>query len=148
MSVRVGHILRHEDVHGISGTGKVADVWEASNGVCVVVWRSANSSTNVYPNIKALEATHSHGGKTLVIWDWESPPEPDPMDRILNADKPELTEAEIDQISEEAAEEVSRVAAAKVAEKIAEKVAEAQEENGVGPVVKEPRKNGDEKEKE
>ncbi len=141
MSVRVGHIMRHKDVHGVSGTGKVADVFEATNGKCMVVWISAHSSVNVYDHIKDVETTHSHGGKTLVVWDYESPPEPDPMDKILKADKPELTEEEVEEIAEETAAEVSQIAAAKVAEKIAEKVAEAT----VGPVENEPKgskKNG------
>ena len=144
MSVRVGHIMRHEDVHGVSGVGKVADVFEATNGKCMVVWISAHASVNVYDHIKDVETTHSHGGKTLVVWDYESPPDPDPMDKVLQADKPELTDEEVEQIAEETAEEVSQIAAAKVAEKIAEKVAEAQETE-VGPVDEEPKgskKNG------
>jgi hypothetical protein len=104
MSVRVGHIMRHEDVHGVSGTGIVADVVEFTNGKCVIAWRSAHSSTNVYDHIKDVETTHSHGGKSLVIWDWESPPDPDPMDKVLDADRPELSDSD----------------AAKVAEKIVE----------------------------
>jgi hypothetical protein len=148
MSVRVGHIMRHEDVHGVSGTGKVADVFEATNGKCMVVWISAHASVNVYDHIKDVETTHSHGGKTLVVWDYESPPDPDPMDKILNADKPELTDAEVEQIADETAAEVSQIAAAKVADLIAEKVAEQKDDNGVGPVKEEPKgstKNGKKK---
>ncbi|KKL45667.1 hypothetical protein LCGC14_2353310, partial [marine sediment metagenome] len=132
MSVRVGHIMRHKDVHGVSGTGKVADVFEATNGKCVVVWISAHASVNVYDHIKDVETTHSHGGKTLVKWDYESPPEPDPMEEILGADKPELTEEEVEQLADETAEAVSQIAATKVAEKMAEKVAEkaAEQRNG------------------
>jgi hypothetical protein len=40
MSTRVGHIIKHEDVHGVSGTGKVAEVFEASNGKAILVWLS------------------------------------------------------------------------------------------------------------
>jgi len=132
MSVRVGHIMRHKDVHGVSGTGKVADVFEATNGKCMVVWISAHASVNVYDHIKDVETTHSHGGKTLVKWDYESPPEPDPMEEILGADKPELTEEEVEQLADETAEAVSQIAATKVAEKMAEKVAEkaAEQRNG------------------
>jgi hypothetical protein len=138
MSVRVGHIMRHEDVHGVSGTGKVADVFEATNGKCMVVWISAHASVNVYDHIKDVETTHSHGGKTLVVWDYESPPDPDPMDRILQADKPELSDEEVDQIAEETAEEVSQIAAAKVAEKIAEKVAEKKNDTSLEDLEEEP----------
>jgi len=124
MSVRVGHITRHEDVHGVSGTGKVADVFEATNGKCIVVWNSAHTSVNVYDHIKDVETTHSHGGKSLVVWDYESPPDPDPMDKLTETDKPELSDEEIEEIAEEATAAASEIAAAKVAEKIAEKVAE------------------------
>ena len=139
MSVRVGHIERHVDVHGVSGTGKVADVFEATNGKCVVVWISSSSSVNVYDHIKDVETTHSHGGKTLVVWDYESPPDPDPMEEILNGDKPQLSDEEVEEIAEEAAEEVSQRAAQKVAEKMAEKLAGKNHENGIGPVAEEPK---------
>ncbi len=124
MSVRIGHIMRHEDVHGISGTGRVADVFEATNGKCVVIWISAHSSVNIYDHIKDVETTHSHGGKTLVVWDWESPPDPDPMDALEDPD-PVLSEKEVDDIAEEAAKEVTAKTVEKVAEKIAAKVKES-----------------------
>lgn len=117
--------MRNEDVHGVSGTGKVADVFEASNGKCIVVWISPHSSTNIYDNVKHVESTHSHGGKSLVVWDYESPAEPDPMDALKDDDAPaiELSEEEMVEIAEEAAEG----AKAKIAEKIVEKMAEAAE---------------------
>jgi hypothetical protein len=109
----------------VSGTGKVADVFEASNGKCIVVWISPHSSTNIYDNVKHVESTHSHGGKSLVVWDYESPAEPDPMDALKDDDAPaiELSEEEMATIAEEAAEG----AKAKIAEKIVEKMAEASE---------------------
>jgi len=103
-----------------------------------VVWISAHASVNVYDHIKDVETTHSHGGKTLVVWDYESPPDPDPMDKVLQADKPELSDEEVDQIAEETAEEVSQIAAAKVAEKIAEKVAEKKNETSLEDLEEEP----------
>ena len=112
MSYRVGHIMRHEDVHGVSGTGRICEIFEASNGKAVVVWLTPTPSVVVYDNAKAVENTLSHGGKTEIIWDYESPPDPDPMDRILKGDKPKLTDGEISEI----------------ADKIVEKVAEKREE--------------------
>jgi len=122
MSVRCGHIMRLEDLHGVSGTGKIADVFEASNGKCIVVWISAHSSTNIYDNVKHVESTHSHGGKTLVIWDWESPPDPDPMDALKkdDIDKPEFSAAEIEEISKDEAEDVQKRIAHKIAEKLSD----------------------------
>lgn len=128
MTCRVGYILRHEDIHGVSGEGKVADIFEGSNGKCVVIWLSANTSVNVYDNIKGVENIHGHNGKTEVIWSWEQEPDPDPMDKILVVDKPKLTKAEMVELAEETAEEVAGIAATKVKEKIAEKVAEKREE--------------------
>ena len=117
--------MRHEDVHSVSGTGKVADVFEATNGKCIVVWISPHSSTNIYDNVKHVESTHSHGGKSLVVWDYESPADPDPMDALKDDDTPaiELSEEELATIASEAAEG----AKAKIAEKIVEKMAEVAE---------------------
>lgn len=128
MSVRVGHIMRHEDVHGVSGTGKIADVFEATNGKCIVVWISAHSSTNIYDNVKHVESTHSHGGKTMVVWEWESEPDPDPMDALKDteAEKPKLTDDELAEIAASAAEDAKAQVAAKIAEKMAEAAEEAE----------------------
>lgn len=141
MSVRVGHLMRNEDVHGVSGTGKVADVFEASNGKCIVVWISPHSSTNIYDNVKHVESTHSHGGKSLVVWDYESPADPDPMDALKDEDASpiELSEEELGKIAEEAAEG----AKAAIAEKIAVKMAEAAEpEPEAKPKKTAAKKNG------
>lgn len=128
--------MRHEDIHGVSGTGKVADVFEATNGKCIVVWISPHSSTNIYDNVKHVESTHSHGGKSLVVWDYESPAEPDPMDALKDDDAPaiKLSEEELGKIAEEVAED----AKAKIGEKIAEKMAEVTESEPALPEKKKP----------
>lgn len=73
MSMRVGHILRHEDESGVSGTGVVAEWIEYSDGEVVVHWLSHTPSTNHYRNIKQLEQIHGHGGKTEMVTIWEEP---------------------------------------------------------------------------
>ena len=83
MSARIGYIMRNEDVHGVSGSGKVAEVFEASNGKCAVFWISPDPSVNVYDHIKSVQNTHGHGGKTKIVWVWESEPDPDPMEEIF-----------------------------------------------------------------
>ena len=83
MSARIGHILRNEDVHGVSGEGVVAEVFEASNGRVVVIWISPDSSVNVYDHIKAVENVHGHGGKTSIKWIWEEGPASDPMEKVF-----------------------------------------------------------------
>lgn len=132
MSVRVGRIMRHEDVHGVSGTGKVADVFEASNGKAVVIWISSNPSVVVYDNVKAVENVHGHGGKTEVVWEWEAPRDPDPMDAVIDrkvaeagaigataveAEKDAEANAIADEIVEDAKQAIDRVAG-KVAERL------------------------------
>ncbi len=128
MSMRVGHLMRHEDVHGVSGEGKVAEVFEASNGKCVVFWISSTPSVVVFDSIKALEVPHRHGGKTEVIWDWESPLDPDPMDALKkdDTDKPELSPEEIEEIAAGAAADAQK----KVVDLIATKMQEPGEVEG------------------
>ena len=73
MTIRVGHILRHEDESGVSGTGIVAEWVEFSDGEVVVHWLSHTPSTNHYRNFKQVDAIHGHGGKTEMIVVWEEP---------------------------------------------------------------------------
>jgi hypothetical protein len=147
VSIRVGRINRHEDVHGVSGTGEhVADVFEASDGTGIVVWLGKDGSTNVYKGLKNITNVHGHGGKTEVEWLWEQEADPDPMDAVIEkkvaeaglsqplpvednieADKEAEAEAIAEKIVEEAAEAVDRVGK-KVAEKLAAKVAQVTEE--------------------
>lgn len=126
--------MRHEDVHGVSGTGKVADVFEASNGKAIVVWISSNPSVVVYDNIKAVENVHGHGGKTEIIWEWEAPRDPDPMDQVIKQKAAEiLSESEdvVDDLAEQLADSISDTEADKealedaVAEELAESSADA-----------------------
>ncbi len=150
MSVRVGRIVRHEDVHGVSGTGDhLADVFEASDGTTVVRWLGKDGSTNVYQGVKNVTNVHGHGGKTDIEWLWEQEADVDPMDAVFEkkiveaggspgstaaqevADDEEA-EAIAEELVEEASETMDRVAekvAAKLALKTIEKVAEKAAEN-------------------
>lgn len=133
--------MRHEDVHGVSGTGKVADVFEASNGKAVVVWISANPSVVVYDNIKAVENVHGHGGKTEVVWEWQAPRDPDPMNEVIERKVIEaggstgsqgtagptsasVKDAEADAIATEIAEEAADTIEC-VADRLAERLTQA-----------------------
>ena len=88
MSIRVGHILRHEDESGVSGVGRVAEWIEYSDGEVVVHWLSHTPSTNHYRNMKQVEGIHGHWGKTEMVVDWEEPrPElPDPEEDGLGGE--------------------------------------------------------------
>ena len=65
--IRLFYLDRKEDASGISGTGKVAEGVEFSNGVCVVQWLTHTSSTNIYQNMKQVESIHGHGGSTKIV---------------------------------------------------------------------------------
>jgi hypothetical protein len=154
MTIRVGRIKRHEDVHGISGTGDhLAEVVEFSDGSCVVRWLGKDAMTNVAAGVKNVTNVHGHGGKTDIEWLWEQTAPPDPMEAVFEkkiveaggstgtastptgpsavadeAEKEAEAEAIADELVEEAADTIERVAgkvAAKLGEQIAEKTAEA-----------------------
>ena len=62
------YIQRNEDVHGLSGTGRVAEGVKFPDGTCVIKWNSNTSSIAIYNNIEELEYLHGHDGKTIVVW--------------------------------------------------------------------------------
>jgi hypothetical protein len=142
--------LRYEDVHGVSGDAPegevVAEVVEFSNGKVVVAWQSKAPSVNAYDNIKYVETTHGHGGKSEIDWVWESEADPDPMDKIFEK---KIRDAggnptkngkngrgngngvAFEDVAEDAAEaaanELTRLVTAKTAEKLAARVRETEE---------------------
>ncbi len=61
------HVLRHEDLHGNSGCGIVAEGVIFSNGKCVMQWLHAVSSIATFDSLSDLLAIHGHGGKTVVV---------------------------------------------------------------------------------
>ena len=83
MGIKVGHIFRREDESGISGTGRVAEWVEYSDGEVVVHWLSHTPSTNHYRNMKQVDAVHGHSGKTEIVVDWEEP-KLDPSEEIVD----------------------------------------------------------------
>ena len=67
--MRTFTLQREVDVSGISGTGKVAEGIEFSDGTAVVRWVvGEHRSTVVGPSISAVEAIHGHGGATKVVY--------------------------------------------------------------------------------
>jgi hypothetical protein len=159
MSVRVGRIMRHEDVHGVSGAGDhLADVFEASDGTCIVRWLGKDGSTNVYAGAKNVLNVHGHGGKTEIDWLWEQEDDADPMDAVFDKKiieaggstlppsptgstapsgptaataPPSPEEEEEDQAQEDAAvDAIASKLAAKVSKRVVEKVAESMAAEG------------------
>ena len=66
-TMRVFHLVRHEDISGVSGTGVVAQVVEFSNGRAVVNWTRPPHATTVYLSLEDLMSVHGHGGATKLV---------------------------------------------------------------------------------
>ena len=62
------HLLRSIDESGISGTGRVAEGVQFSDGRCVMVWLRSGESMGFYRDINTLLAVHGHGGKTTAVF--------------------------------------------------------------------------------
>lgn len=62
------HLVRDTDLTGISGTGRVVEGIEFSDGTCVTRWLTDTTSSGVYACIADVEAIHGHGGATRVEW--------------------------------------------------------------------------------
>lgn len=69
--MRTFHLKRSEDVSGTSGTGKVAEGVEFSNGWAAITWLSPYGVVAFYQSVTALIAVHGHDGKTEVVFDDE-----------------------------------------------------------------------------
>lgn len=64
-------MIRTNDETGVSGTGKVLEGAQFSNGQVVVRWISDNSATNIYKNFDSFVNIHilSHPTNgTKIIW--------------------------------------------------------------------------------
>lgn len=60
------HLVRKQDVSGVSGTGVVALGTRYPNGKCTISWLHEISCIGVYDDIEQLVAIHGHGGNTTV----------------------------------------------------------------------------------
>jgi hypothetical protein len=69
VSVRPFHLERVEDVHGVSGTGRVAEGCVFSNGWVALTWLTAHTSVAFYPSMDHVEAVHGHNGKTRIVFE-------------------------------------------------------------------------------
>ena len=61
------YLLRHEDVHGNSGTGVVAEGTVFDNGLVAMTWLSEVPTVTIFPRLSSVEKLHSHNGRTEVI---------------------------------------------------------------------------------
>lgn len=67
--MRTFHLQRSEDATGVSGTGRVAEGVQFSNGRCALSWCTDVSSIGVYQSIDDLIAIHGHEGQTVAVYD-------------------------------------------------------------------------------
>lgn len=63
------HLQRDQDATGVSGTGKVAEGVQYTNGWCSMMWLTEVFSLVTYPNIESVEKIHGHGGMTQIVFE-------------------------------------------------------------------------------
>jgi hypothetical protein len=71
--MRVGLLIRDEDVSGVSGTGVVAEICQFSNDKVVTAWLGEWGSIVVWDNelheaIEKVKYIHGHDGATRIVW--------------------------------------------------------------------------------
>lgn len=62
------HLVRSEDLSGISGVGIVAEGTLYSNNKAIIVWTGHHTSVAIYDSIAEMEAIHGHEGRTVIEW--------------------------------------------------------------------------------
>jgi hypothetical protein len=67
------HLVRTEDISGVSGTGHVAEGVVFSNGWSVLRWVSEHPGLEFFRSTEDVEAVHGHGGKTKIVFLQEEP---------------------------------------------------------------------------
>jgi len=73
---RAFFLRRDVDETGVSGTGRVAEGVQFTNGKVAMTWNSVHTSVAVYDNMRTLRAIHGHKGLTVVVWEDEEKVKP------------------------------------------------------------------------
>ena len=68
MEPKLYYLFRVKDKTGISGTGRVAEVVEFSDGKCVIKFNSKISSITVHDSIDNVKKIHCHDGTELIYY--------------------------------------------------------------------------------
>lgn len=66
--MRLFHVIRAEDLTGVSGTGIVAEGVRFSDYRVIIHWMGKLNSLGIYRNIDELIAIHGHEGRTTIKW--------------------------------------------------------------------------------
>lgn len=62
------HLIRKVDHSGVSGTGKVAEGIEWTNGKVDMCWLGTFHIIEQADSIHVIEAVHGHGGSSYIEW--------------------------------------------------------------------------------
>lgn len=68
MTCKRFELIRVVDHSGTSGTGRVCEGVQFTDGACVMRWLTNWRSTCVYDSIEDLIAIHGHDGDTYIEW--------------------------------------------------------------------------------
>lgn len=68
-AIRTFKLDRHEDIHGKSGTGIVAQGVEFDDGTVAMRWLTDTNSTVLFDSVEDVEKIHGHEGKSAIVWD-------------------------------------------------------------------------------
>ena len=64
----VFHLVRDEDISGVSGIGHVAVGVVFPSGRVVLEWLGVDRSFEILDNLDHVERIHGHGGKTRIVF--------------------------------------------------------------------------------
>ena len=67
-ALRVFHLMRDEDVSGVSGVGRVAVGVVFPSGKVVLEWLGLDMTFGIYDKLDHVERIHGHGGKTRIVF--------------------------------------------------------------------------------
>ncbi|WP_019629721.1 hypothetical protein [Actinomadura atramentaria] len=62
------HLVRHDDVTGVSGEGIVADGVKWPDGTVALRWRGEDPSTIHRDTLESVEKIHGHDGRTRIVF--------------------------------------------------------------------------------
>ena len=65
------HLVRREDVSGVSGTGVVAEGVLFHDGQVVMSWFGRHHTIEVAPRLEDVLEIHGHDGRTVIEWENE-----------------------------------------------------------------------------
>lgn len=66
--MRLFHLVREQDVSGVSGTGVVAEGCLFSNGKVAMSWLGEHRTLELFDYIEEVEELHGHNGMSRVVW--------------------------------------------------------------------------------